>query len=95
MTREFTENPTCSVKVNVYLNRDGNICGEGDTPVSEKTVTFQGIKSDITPAELENQDDSPALHNGISGLMWLFTGTDEGNFNPNVVKVSKAVLEEE
>ena len=80
MAKDFAENPTCSMKFNVFLNRDGNICQEGETPVAQKSVSFSGFKSDITIDEAINTEDSPALHNGIAGLMRLLSGTDD-NFD--------------
>lgn len=91
---EFVENPTCKVKVNVYLNKDGNILEPGETAVSQKTVTFSGIASSIPANEIINTENSSALHNGIAGLMWLFTGSDEGNFDTNVQKITTEIVEE-
>ena len=83
---EYVSDYTCNIKFNVFLNRDGNILQEGETPASQKNFTFGGFTSTITAAETVNDEDSPALHNGISGLMWLFTGSDEGNFDPLSIK---------
>ena len=95
MAKDFAENPTCSMKFNVFLNRDGNICQEGETPVAQKSVSFSGFKSDITIDEAINTEDSPALHNGIAGLMWLFTGSDDGNFDElSIKKTTTEVVEE-
>lgn len=84
--KDFVENPTCSIKFDVYLNRDGNIVQPGETVAGKKSVTFSGIKSDITIDETINTENSPALHNGVAGLMWLFTGSDEGNFDELSIK---------
>ena len=92
---EFSEDYTCTMKVDVNLNRNGNICQAGDTVAGKKTLTFSGINSSVTAAETVNDTDSPALHNGISGLMWLFSGTDD-NFDPlTIKKISKAEMDYE
>lgn len=96
---EYSEDYTCTLKVGVYLNRDGNILQDGETIAGQKTLTFSGINSTVTAAETVNDDDDKredkALHNGISGLMWLFTGTDE-NFDPlTIKKYSKAEIDYE
>lgn len=83
---EYSQDYTCTMKVGVYLNRDGNILQPGETIAGQKTLTFSGFASSITAAETLNDDDSPALHNGIAGLMWLFTGSDDGNFDPLTIK---------
>lgn len=83
---EYSDDYTCTLKVSVYLNRDGNILQPGETMAGQKNFTFSGFASSITAAETVNDEDSPALHNGISGLMWLFTGSDEGNFDPLSIK---------
>ncbi len=91
---ELVKNPTSKVKVNVYMNRDGNICQEGDTPVAQKTFTFSGFASSITADELINTENSEALHNGVAGLMWLLSGTDE-NFDTMVEKITSEVVDDE
>ena len=91
---ELVKNPTCKVKVNVFTNRDGNICCEGDTPVGQKSFTFGGFNSSITADELINTENSSALHNGVAGLMWLFSGTDD-NFDTMVEKITSEVVEED
>lgn len=80
MAKDFNLNPTCSMKVDVDLNIDGNIAQEGDSVVGKKTFTFSGFKSDITVDEAINTENSEAIHNGVAGLMWLLSGTDE-NFD--------------
>lgn len=85
MAKDFVTNPTCSMKVDVYLNKDGNIIQPGETVAGKKTVTFSGIKSDVTIDDAINTENSSALHNGIAGLMWLFTGSDE-NFDELSIK---------
>ena len=95
MAKDFALNPTCSMKVDVMLNRDGNIAQPGETVAGKKTVTFSGIKSDVTIDETINTEKSPSLHNGIAGLMWLFTGSDEGNFDELSIKKTSVELVEE
>ena len=95
MAKDFSLIPTCNIKVDVYLNRDGNICQEGETPTAQKTITFSGIKSDITIDEAINTDDSEALHNGVAGLIWLFTGSDENFDELSVRKVTTEIVEED
>lgn len=95
MAKDFVENPTCSMKVDVYLNRDGNILQPGETVASKKTVTFSGFKSDITIDETVNTENSEALHNGVAGLMWLLSGSDEGNFDELSIKKTTVEFVEE
>lgn len=91
----FSEDYTCTMKVDVNLNRDGNIQQEGEAVAGKKTLTFSGVISTVTAAETVNDDDSPALHNGISGLIWLFTGRDD-NFDPlTIKKISKEEIDYE
>lgn len=94
MAKDFSLNPTCSMKFDVFLNRDGNIAQEGETVAGKKTVTFSGIKSDATIDETINTEDSEALHNGIAGLMWLLSGTDD-NFDELSIKKTTVELVEE
>jgi len=83
------------MKVDVNLNRDGNIQQEGEAVGGKKTLTFSGVISTVTAAETVNDEGSPALHNGISGLMWLFTGRDD-NFDPlTIKKISKEEIDYE
>ena len=91
---ELLKNPTCKVKVNVFTNRDGNICQEGETPVGQKNFNFSGFDSNITADELINTENSSAIHNGVAGLMWLLSGTDE-NFDTMVEKVTSEVVEDD
>ena len=96
MAKDFNLNPTCSMKVDVMLNRDGNILQPGETVAGKKTVTFSGIKSDVTIDDAINTENSTALHNGIAGLMWLFTGSDEGNFDElSIRKTTTEIVEED
>ena len=91
---ELLKNPTCKVKVNVYLNRDGNILQPGETIAGQKTVTFSGFDSNITVDELINTENSSAIHNGVAGLMWLLSGNDE-NFDTMVEKVTSEIVEDD
>ena len=91
---ELIKDPTCKVKVNVYLNRDGNILQPGETVAGQKTFTFSGFDSNITADELINTENSSALHNGVAGLMWLLSGTDE-NFDTLVQKVTTEIVEDD
>ena len=93
--KDFAENPVCTMKVKVFTNSQGNIIQPGETMTGEKTVTFKGFASSITADEAINTENSPALHNGVSGLMWLFTGNDEGNFDENFEKHSIEVMEDD
>lgn len=91
----FSEDYTCTMKVDVNLNRDGNIQQEGEAVAGQENFTFKGFASSISAAETVNDEDSPALHNGVAGLVWLFSGTDE-NLDPlSVVKTTKEAIENE
>ena len=91
----FSEDYTCTMKVDVNLNRDGNIQQEGEMVAGKKTLTFSGVISTVTAAETVNDEGSPAVHNGISGLIWLFTGRDD-NFDPlTIKKISKEEIDYE
>lgn len=94
MSKEFVIDDTCKISVNVYLNREGNICLGEDEPVSQKTIAFTGVTSTITAEEAVNTENSPAIYNGVSALMWLFSGQDSGNFDPNFKKTSVEVMED-
>ena len=85
MAKEFVEDLVSTMKVEVYLNRDGNILQPGETVAGSKKISFGGFASSITADEAINTENSPALHNGVAGLMWLLSGTDE-NFNTNVTR---------
>ena len=92
---EYAEDVISTMKVSVNKNCDGNICQEGETVAGQENFTFKGFASSISAAETVNDEDSPALHNGVSGLVWLFSGTDE-NFDPTtVVKTTKEAIENE
>ena len=90
---DLVKSPTCKVKFDVFLNRDGNICQEGETVAGKKTLTFSGFDSNIPADELINTENSSALHNGVAGLMWLFSGTDE-NFDTMVQKITTEVVDD-
>jgi len=94
MSKAFVGEDVCTIKVGVYLNRDGNILQQGETVAGQKNFTFKGFASDITEDEIINTENSSALHNGVSALMWLFSGYDEGNFDENITKISTEVLED-
>lgn len=92
---DYAENLTSTIKVSVNKNRDGNIAQEGEVVAGADNFTFKGFASSITAAETVNDEDSPALHNGVAGLVWLFSGTDE-NFDPlTVEKTTKAEIDYE
>ena len=93
MAKDFVTNQTCSFKFDVYTNSQGNIAQPGETVAGKKSVTFGGFKSDITIDEAINTEDSTAIHNGVAGLMWLLSGTDE-NFDTMVEKITSEVVEE-
>ena len=94
MAKGYVRNETCSFKVGIYLNRDGNILQPGETVAGQKNFTFGGFKSDITADEAINTENSTALHNGVCAFMWLFSGYDEGNFDENFAKISTEVMED-
>ena len=95
MAKDFNLNPTCSLKFDVFLNRDGNIAQPGETVAGKKSVTFSGIKSDITIDEAINTENSSALHNGVAGLIWLLSGTDENFDELSVRKTTVEIVEED
>lgn len=94
MTKDFITNQTCTLKFDVFMNRDGNVAQPGETVAGVKSVTFGGFKSDITIDEAINTEDSTALHNGVAGLMWLLSGTDE-NFDTIVEKITSEIVEDD
>lgn len=96
---EYADDYTCTIKFSVPTNRDGNICQVGEVEAGSKNFTFSGFTSTITAAETINDEDDTsadkALHNGVSGLVWLFTGRDD-NFDPlSVKKVTTAEIDYE
>ena len=94
MSKEFVGEDVSTMKVKIYTNRDGNIAQEGEAIAGEKNFTFHGFASSITADEAINTENSPAIHNGVSALVWLFTGNDNGNFDENFVKVTNEVMED-
>ena len=93
MAKEFVSEDICTMKVKVFKNRDGNILQDGETIAGEKIFTFNGFASTITADEAINTENSPVLHNGVSGLVWLLSGSDE-NFDENFTKTSVEVMED-
>ena len=92
---EYAENVISTMKVKVDKNRDGNIAEAGDIVAGVEQFSFKGFARSITAAETVNDEESPALHNGVAGLVWLFSGTDE-NFDPlTVEKTTKAEIDYE
>ena len=92
---EYTEDYVCTIKFSVYLNSDGNIVQGDETPAGQKNITINGVNSTITAAETVNDENSPALHNGVAGFMWLFTGQDD-NFDPlSIKKISTEMIDSE
>lgn len=85
MAKEYIAKETCSFKVGIFTDRDGNIVQNSEDAVGEKNFTFGGFASSITAAEAINDEDSPAIHNGVAGLIWLLSGSDE-NFNTIVTR---------
>lgn len=92
--KDFVESPTCSVRFDVNLNRDGNIAQPGDIVAGKKSVTFSGIKSDVTIDETINTENSTALHNGVAGLMWLLSGSDENFDELSIKKTSTEIVDD-
>ena len=93
--KDFVTDPTCNLKFDVYLNRNGNILQHGETISGKKSVNVSGFKSDITIDETINTENSSALHNGVAGLMWLLSGSDEGNFDElSIKKTSTEIVDE-
>ena len=95
MAKDFNLNPTCSMKVDVFTNSDGNIVQEDDSVVGKKTLNFSGIKSDITVDEAINTENSTAIHNGVAGLMWMFTGNDDNFDELSVRKNTTEIIEDD
>lgn len=96
---DYVSSYVCTIKFNVMLNRDGNILQGDETPANQKNITINGVCSTVTAAETVNDDDDQredkALHNGVSGLMWLFSGQDN-NFNKlSVKKISTEMIDYE
>lgn len=85
MAKGYFRDATCSFKVGIFMNSNGNICQEGESPASQKNFTFGGFASSIPASEALNDENSSAIHNGVAGLIWLLSGTDE-NFNENIIR---------
>lgn len=94
MAKEFVKEDICTIKVSVYLNKDGNMIQPGEAVAGQKNVTFKGFSSDITADEAINTENSEALHNGVCAFMWLFSGYDEGNFDTMFTKISTEVMDD-
>lgn len=93
MSKSYVRDETCSFKVGIYLNRDGNILQPGETVGGQKNFTFGGFKSDIPATEAVNDENSSALHNGVAGLIWLLSGTDE-NFDTMITRTVSEEVED-
>ena len=93
--KDFATEPTCKIKVDVYLNSQGNIAQEGETPAGKKTFTFSGFDSNITIDEAINTENSTALHNGVAGLMWLLSGCDTNFDELSVRKITTELVEDD
>ena len=85
MAKGYFRDATCSFKVAIYQNRDGNILQPGETIAGQKTFTFGGFASSIPASEALNDENSSAIHNGVAGLIWLLSGSDE-NFDTNITR---------
>ena len=92
--KDFVTDPTCSLKFDVYLNRDGHILQPGETISGKKSVNVSGIKSDITIDETINTENSSAIHNGVAGLMWLLSGSDENFDELSIKKTTTEIVDE-
>ena len=95
MAKDFITNQTCTLKFDVFMNRDGNVAQPVETVAGVKSVNFSGFKSDITIDEAINTEDSTALHNGVAGLMWLLSGSDDNFDELSVKKTTVEVVEED
>ena len=92
---DFSENLVSTMQVSVEKNSAGNIAQEGETVAGVENFTFKGFASSLSAAEVVNDENSPALHNGVAGFVWLFTGRDD-NFDPtSVQKTTKAAIDYE
>ena len=95
MAKGYIRDATCSFKVGIYLNRDGNILQPGETIAGQKNFTFGGFASSIPASEAINDENSSAIHNGVAGLIWLLSGTDENFDELSVKKTTTEVVEED
>ena len=93
MAKGYFRDATCSFKVGIYLNKDGNILQPGETPASQKNFTFGGFASSIPASEALNDENSSAIHNGVAGLIWLLSGTDE-NFDTMITRTITEEVED-
>ena len=66
MAKEFVSEDICTIKVGVYLNKDGNILQPGETIGGQKIWTLKGFSSDITADEAINTENSTELHNAFA-----------------------------
>ena len=94
MAKGYFRDATCSFKVAIYQNRDGNILQPGETIAGQKNFTFGGFASSIPASEALNDENSSAIHNGVAGLIWLLSGTDE-NFDTMVEKITSEIVEDD
>ena len=85
MAKGYFRDATCSFKVAIYQNSDGNILQPGETIAGQKNFTFGGFASSIPASEALNDENSSAIHNGVAGLIWLLSGSDE-NFDTNITR---------
>ena len=85
MAKGYFRDATCSFKVAIYQNRDGNILQPGETIAGQKNFTFGGFASSIPASEALNDENSSAIHNGVAGLIWLLSGSNE-NFDTNITR---------
>ena len=93
MAKRYISDETCSFKVKINLNRDGNICQPGDVVAGSKNMTFGGFASTIPASEAVNDENSSAIHNGVAGLIWLLSGTDE-NFDTMITRTVNEEVED-
>ena len=92
---DFSEDLVSTMRVSVEKNAAGNIAQEGEAVAGVENFTFKGFASSLSASEVVNDENSPALHNGVAGLVWLFTGRDD-NFDPlTVQKTTKAEIDYE
>ena len=83
MAKGYFREETCAFKVKVFMNSEGNVLQPGETMSGEKQFTFGNFASSLSASEAINDENSPALHNGVAGLVWLLSGSDE-NFDQNI-----------
>lgn len=93
MAKAYISSETCSFKVEIFTNKDGNILQEGEMVAGEKNVTFSGFASSIPASEALNDENSSAIHNGVAGLIWLLSGTDE-NFDTLITRTLTEEVED-